>query len=213
MEVLFEDEDIIVVNKPAGVAVQSKGVAAKDLETELKKYRKAKGETPEIYVVHRLDQPVAGIMVFAKTKEASAFLSKDIREDELSKDYRAVVYKDGAISPGGKLTDYLIKDGKTNLSCVVPKNVPGAKEAVLTYEVEEEALDSATLLVHLKTGRHHQIRVQLSNAGMPIFGDQKYGSEKSLEASRKKGIKNVALTSCHLEFNHPITKGRLEFSI
>lgn len=213
MEVLFEDEYILVVNKPAGIATQAKGVATKDLETECKKYRKSNGEVPEIYVVHRLDQPVSGIIVFAKTKESAAALSKGMREDDFSKDYRAVIYKQKEIVSGAKLTDYLIKDGKTNSSCVVPKTTPGAKEAVLVYKLEEETDETATLMVHLKTGRHHQIRVQLSNAGMPILGDLKYGSKESIDYSQKHNITSVNLCACHLEFNHPKTKGHMEFSI
>ena len=213
MEVLFEDDEILVVNKPAGIATQTKGVAAKDLESECKKYRKQKGEAPEIHVVHRLDQPVSGILVFAKSREAAAALTKGMKEDDFSKDYRACVYKESPIKPGDKLVDYLIKDGKTNTSCVVPSNIPGAKEAVLTYEVEEEDAQTASLLVHLKTGRHHQIRVQLANAGMPILGDLKYGTKESIDYSKEKKISNVNLCAYHLEFNHPKTGGHMEFSI
>ena len=213
MEVLFEDDEILVVDKPAGIATQSKGIAARDLESECKKYRKSKGEVPEIYVVHRLDQPVSGILVFAKTKEAAAALTKGMKEDDFSKDYRATVYKESQIKPGDKLVDYLIKDGKTNTSCVVPKNIPGAKEAILTYETEEEKDCTASLLVHLKTGRHHQIRVQLANAGMPILGDLKYGTPASISYSQDNKITNVKLCAYHLEFNHPKTGGHMEFSI
>ena len=213
MEILFEDESILVINKPAGIATQTRGVSAKDLVSECKKYRKEKNEPAEIYVVHRLDQPVSGILVFAKTKEAAALLNSGLKNDDFSKDYRATVFKSGKIEPGAKLTDYLIKDGKTNMSCVVPKSIPGAKEAVLVYKVEEESDKEATLSVHLKTGRHHQIRVQLSNAGMPILGDQKYGTEESIEYSKEKGIENVSLCAYRLEFKHPKTNGHMQFEI
>lgn len=213
MEVLFEDEYILVVNKPAGIATQAKGIAERDLESECKKYRKSKGEVPEIYVVHRLDQPVSGILVLAKTKEAAAALTKGMKEDDFSKDYRAIVFKESAVKPGDKLVDYLIKDGKTNTSCVVPRNIPGAKEAILTYETEEDKDKTASLLVHLKTGRHHQIRVQLANAGMPILGDLKYGTKDSIDYSKDNKISNVKLCAYHLEFNHPKTGGHMEFSI
>ena len=213
MEVLFEDDEILVINKPAGIATQAKGVAAKDLESECRKYRKNKGETPEIYVVHRLDQPVSGILVFAKTREAASALTKGMKADDFSKDYRAVVYKESPVKPGDKLVDYLIKDGKTNTSCVVPANIPGAKEAVLTYELESEEDRIASLLVHLKTGRHHQIRVQLANAGMPILGDLKYGTTESIAYSKDNKISTVNLCAYHLEFNHPKTGGHMEFSI
>lgn len=213
MDILFEDESILVVNKPAGIATQSKGVAAKDLESECKKYRRDKGEEPVIHVVHRLDQPVSGILVFAKTKEAAAELTKNLKLDDFSKDYRATVYKSGKIKPGAKLTDYLIKDGKTNMSCVVPKTIPGAKEAVLMYEVEEEFENEAVLNVHLKTGRHHQIRVQLANAGIPILGDTKYGSKESIEYSKQKNLNNVCLCACRLKIKHPKTGGNMEFEV
>jgi len=214
MDILFEDEYILVVKKPAGIATQAKGVAAIDLETQCKKHRKEKGEEPIIYVVHRLDQPVSGIIVFAKTKEAAAGLNKDIAHDNLTKDYRAIVYKEKEIKEKkGELKDFLIKDGKTNISCVVPENVPTGKEAILSYEVESEDEKTASVLVHLKTGRHHQIRVQLSNAGMPILGDLKYGSKESIAFSKERKEKNVNLCACHLEFSHPHTKKKMEFNI
>lgn len=213
MEILFEDDSILVVNKPSGIATQSRGVSANDLESECKKYRKKKGEDPEIFVVHRLDQPVSGILVFAKTKEAAAELTRNLKEDDFSKDYRATVYKSKEVAPAGKLVDYLIKDGKTNLSCVVPKSIPGAKEAVLVYKVESQDEKWAEVKVHLKTGRHHQIRVQLANAGMPILGDIKYGTAESIEYSKEIGIKNVNLCAYHLEFNHPKTNGHMMFEI
>lgn len=213
MDILFEDEYILVVKKPAGIATQAKGVAAIDLETQCKKHRKEKGEEPIIYVVHRLDQPVSGIIVFAKTKEAAAGLNKEIAHDNFTKDYRAIVYKEKSPEKESELTDFLIKDGKTNLSCVVPSNIPGAKEAKLVYELEKEEDKTASLLVHLKTGRHHQIRVQLSNAGMPILGDLKYGSEESIAYSKKIGEKNVNLCAYHLAFKHPVTQEKMEFNI
>ncbi len=213
MEVLFEDDSILVVNKPGGIATQSKGVAAKDLESECRKYRKIKGEAPEIYVVHRLDQPVSGILVFAKTSEAAGRLSKGMQSDDFSKDYRAVVYKGVDKIPGGTLRDYLLKDARTNMSSVVPKGTKNAKEAVLDYSLVSEDEETATLSVHLHTGRHHQIRVQLSNAGFPILGDQKYGSKESLDLSVKREIKNVCLTACHLEFKHPKTGKLMTFDL
>lgn len=162
MDILFEDDYVLVVNKPAGIATQSGGVAAKDIESECRKYRKRKGEPAEIYIVHRLDQPVSGILVMAKTKEAVGKLSKGMQEDDFSKDYRAVVHKETDVIEGGKLTDYLLKDSRTNMSSVVSKGTKGAKEASLIYKVEKEDDATATLAVHLLTGRHHQIRVQLS---------------------------------------------------
>lgn len=212
MDIVYEDESILVINKPAGIAVQTKGVGAKDIETECRKYRKQKGELPEIYVVHRLDQPVNGLLLLAKTKEAAGKLGKSIVADELSKDYKARVYKEGKIEER-TLTDYLYKDNKSNTSSVVGKEFKGAKEAILSYEILEEKENEALLLVHLKTGRHHQIRVQLSNAGMPILGDLKYGNEISIAYSKDKGINQLQLTAYHLVFEHPVFKKRMEFSL
>lgn len=213
MEVLFEDDSILVVNKPGGIATQSKGVAAKDLESECRKYRKVKGEAPEIYVVHRLDQPVSGILVFAKTSEAAGKLSRGMQAEDFSKDYRAVVFKESQPEKFGKLTDYLVKDGKTNSSRVVSENTQGAKEASLEYELLEEDERTAVLKVHLLTGRHHQIRVQLSHAGFPILGDLKYGTEGSIAFSKEKEIPFVKLTAYHLEFKHPKTGKPMKFDI
>lgn len=212
MDVLFEDDYLLVVNKPAGVATQSQGVGTNDLESECKKYRKRKGEPAQIFVVHRLDQPVAGILVFAKTKQAAAILTQDLQKDSFSKIYKARVYA-SKVLPEAELRDYLVKDAKSNTSKVCAKTTAGAKEAVLIYKLLDKQKDTALLLVNLQTGRHHQIRVQLSNAGMPILGDIKYGSKESIEASKKMGLRFIELCACHLEFTHPITKQHMEYSI
>lgn len=213
MDILYEDDSILVVNKPAGIATQAKGVGSRDLESECKKYRKQHGEIPEIYVVHRLDQPVSGIILFAKTKEAASVLSKDMNDDAFSKDYKARVYKGKEINNSGELRDFLLKDAKTNSSRVVMNNVNGAREAILSYEVEEDNEKTALLKVHLKTGRHHQIRVQLANAGMPILGDLKYGTDESIEFSKKNNENTVNLCAYHLTFKHPETGKKMEFTI
>lgn len=221
MNILYEDKYIIVVEKPAGIATQSAKVGESDLETELRKYRKTKGEPTEIYVIHRLDQPVSGILVFAKTKEAAAGLSKAMEKDSFSKDYRAVVfkgknnlYKEDGSDKGIELTDFLIKESKTNTSRVAksPKE-PGAKEARLIYRKISEDENTFTLEVHLLTGRHHQIRLQLSNAGMPIVGDLKYGTGESIEYSRNNNVKYVCLKAFRLSFVHPITGERKSFEL
>lgn len=213
MNVIYEDKHILVVNKSAGIAVQSAGVGTKDLETEIKKYRKLKGESPEIYVVHRLDQPVSGLIVFAKTKEAAAKMSKGMQEDGYIKDYRADVYSVGLIKEKATLTDYLIKDSKTNTAQVVEDKTPGAKKAILEYELLEKRDKESTLLIHLHTGRFHQIRVQLANRGMPILGDRKYGTEDSMDYSNKSGIKNTMLTACRLSFVHPDSGKKMDFEL
>ncbi len=237
--ILFEDNSIIVVNKPSGIPVQTDKIGEKDLLSILRNHLKEQKESPEIYPVHRLDQPVSGLLVLAKTREAAAALSKDLSSDSFSKDYRAKVFAPSeyfesrgvslknsdlntALSrdveesdPGNsmfELKDYLLKQ-KDNTSRVVPPGTGGAREAVLTYKVESTGEDSADLLVHLKTGRHHQIRVQLSHAGLPILGDRKYGTKESIAVSERLGIKTIALTSYRLRFKHPVTGKLMEYEI
>lgn len=211
-DILFEDNSILVVNKPAGLAVQTAKIGEKDLLGEARNYLKVKGEAPDVFPIHRLDQPVSGIVLLAKTPEAAATLSKDMQADAFSKDYKARVYIKGKIERSGELRDFLLKQ-KDNTSKVVSKETKGAKEAILTFEVTAAEEDNASLTVRLKTGRHHQIRVQLSNAGMPILGDLKYGNEESLAVSKRLNIKTVALTAYKLKFKHPDSGKPMEFSI
>lgn len=213
MNILFEDEHIIVINKPAGVATQTASIGQKDIYSEALKYRKRKKEPAEIYIVHRLDQPVSGIMILAKTKEAAAKLSEGVNTD-FSKDYEALVY--GSVEPkSATLIDYLKKDSKTNLSYVVDKSDKEGKKSILSHEVVDKCLDgkASLLKIHLETGRHHQIRVQLSNAGFPIIGDRKYGNEKSIELADANKINRVCLCAVSNEFTHPITKEKMSFRI
>lgn len=214
MDVIFEDKDILVINKPAGLPVQTARVGEKDLESECKKYLKAKGELPEIYLVHRLDQPVSGIMVLAKNNMAAGKLGKSIKDGDFSKDYKARVLKEDGFVKEGTLEDYLVKDSKSNSSRIAKSaRETGAVKAELSYFTSDEDEETAELTIALKTGRHHQIRVQLSNAGMPILGDRKYGNERSLEISADRKIKNVALRAYKLSFVHPVTGAQMEFCI
>lgn len=213
MEILYEDDSIIVVNKPSGLAVQTSRLSEKCLETELKKYRKQKGEKPEIYIVHRLDQPVNGLMVLAKTETAASKLSKDLQKDFFTKEYKARVYKTELIPQEKHLEDFMVKDSSGNVSKICKEKDSGAKKAVLDFKVLSETDFEAELFVHLQTGRFHQIRLQLSNAGFPILGDLKYGTEESKKYSAKNGIKNVALTAFRLEFVHPVTNKKMEFEL
>lgn len=173
----------------------------------VKQYIKEKYNKPgNVYVglVHRLDRPVGGVMVFAKTSKAASRLSDQVREKIFRKKYLAVV--DGNVVPRkGSLEDYLYKDERNNISKVVSKDKKNAKLAKLDYEVLKynEVKDLSLLKINLHTGRHHQIRVQLSNFKHSIFGDQKYGT-------RGKG-KQIALWSYYLEIVHPVTKERMEF--
>ena len=137
IRILFEDEQIIVCEKPAGVAVQTERLGQADMESLLKNGRAGKGEPPYIGVVHRLDQPVCGVMVFAKTKESAAALGRQIASGKADKFYYAVT--DGVPEAGkGQLTDYLLRDGRTNTSAVVESSTPGAKRAELSYEILEQ---------------------------------------------------------------------------
>lgn len=206
--ILYEDEAIIVCVKEAGVATQTKKIGQKDMESMLRTYRMQKGEPSYIGVVHRLDQPVSGVMVFAKTKEAAADLSRQISTKAADKYYYAVT--DGIPDKvKGTLEDYLLRDGKTNLSKVTDRKTAGAKRAELSYKVLEKNETKALLKIKLATGRHHQIRVQMAHAGWPLVGDRKYHFKENMNG----GSCPMCLCSYKLGFSHPTTKKKLEFEI
>lgn len=219
-KIIYEDKHILVVYKPAGIAVQAAKSMEMDVVSELKNYLKSS----YVGLVHRLDQPVEGILVFAKTSSAAAALSKQTAAGTMEKEYLAAVLAAEEIQEKAVLTDYLLKDGKTNTSKVVEASVKNAKKAVLSYEVKkivplEEILSEpetkriALLRIQLKTGRHHQIRVQLANANLPLLGDLKYGSEESKYMSALLKVGNVALCAHKLIFKHPKTGKTMEFSV
>lgn len=208
LAILYEDDSVLVCRKPAGVAVQTKKLGQADMESILKNYRAGKGESPCICIVHRLDQPVEGVMVFAKTKEAAAALSRQIAAKMADKYYYAMT--DGVPERRkGILEDYLLRDGKTNTSSVVARGTPEAKRAELSYEVLEVKGGRAILRIKLETGRHHQIRVQLANAGWPIVGDRKYNFKENI---RPSGMP-LALCSYKIGIKHPDNHRKLEFEI
>lgn len=204
--ILYEDKDIIVCQKPPGYPVQNKRIGSMDMESALKNYLVRKGERPYLAVIHRLDQPVQGVLVFAKNKESANELSRQIQQGKMEKVYLA--YVEG--KPEKKeacLENEMEKDSRANTSRVVEKKTNNSKKAVLRYKVLKEQEEGALLEIHLQTGRHHQIRVQLAYAGMPIWGDAKYNPE-----SAKKGEwKEIALCAYRLSFFHPITKKKMEF--
>lgn len=207
-QIIYEDESLIVCRKPAGVAVQTKKLGQADMESLLKNYRADKGEPPYIGVVHRLDQPVEGVMVFAKTKETAAALSRQIAAKLADKCYYAVV--EGMSEKQRKtLVDYLVRDGRTNTSSVVMRGTPEAKRAELSYEVAEQDGKRAVLRIRLETGRHHQIRVQLAHAGLPIVGDRKYNFKENIAPSGG----GLMLCSYKIGFKHPKTHKNLVFEI
>lgn len=207
LEILYEDNHIIVVKKEPNIPSQADKTEDLDMLTIIKQYLKEKYDKPgNVYLglVHRLDRPVGGVMVFAKTSKAASRLSNQVREKVFKKKYLAVV--DGKFeNKNGVLEDYLYKDEKNNMSKVVSKDKKNAKLAKLDYEVlaYNEVKNLSLVKVNLHTGRHHQIRVQLANSGHSIFGDQKYGS-------RGKG-KQIALWAYELIIQHPVTKEELTF--
>lgn len=211
--VLYEDGEILVLYKPGGVPVQTRRVGEKDLTSIIKNYRAIKGEEPYIAVIQRLDQPVEGVLLFAKTKGAAADLNAQMQAGHIEKCYRAVVFqrKDAPLSQGecGVLTDYLLKDGRANLSKVVCEGTLGAKKAVFRYTVLRANADLAELSIQLETGRHHQIRAQMAHAGMPLAGDRKYGQGELLRAGQT--ICNVALCAAGIGFRHPYTDQKMKF--
>lgn len=203
-EIIYEDKDILICRKPAGVATQTKRLGQQDMESILKNHRARKGEPPYIGVVHRLDQPVEGVMVFAKNHQAAAHLSKQVQEHVVGKYYYAVSANVPATKEG-IVEDYLLTDKKTNFTQVVDEKISGAKNAKLEYAVVEEKDDKTLFDIKLHTGRQHQIRVQMANAGCPLVGDGKYG-----EADDKE---QLALCSYKLEFEHPTKKVPMKFEI
>lgn len=206
LRVLFEDEHVIVCYKPSGVPTQTKKIGTMDMVSLLRNYLRA----PYVAVIHRLDQPVEGILVFAKTPFAAKELSKEMQQRNTFGKYYKAVLSGVPLEKSGTLENYLVKDGKTNTSRVAKKDDKDAKKAVLAYEVMEEMSGQALVQIKLETGRHHQIRVQMAEIGCPIWGDTKYGLRIE---PREKTWKQIALCAYRLEFVHPKTKKRMEFEI
>lgn len=208
LRVIYEDNHIIVVEKTPNIPSQSDKTGDIDMLTIVKQYIKEKYNKPgNVYLglVHRLDRPVGGIMIFAKTSKAASRLSNQVREKVFKKEYLAVV--DGKLDKkSGTLEDYLYKDERNNISKVVSKDKKNAKLAKLDYEVitYNEVKNLSLLKINLHTGRHHQIRVQLSHFNHSIFGDQKYGI-------RGQG-KQIALWAYKLTIEHPISKEKMTFT-
>ena len=211
LHIVYEDNHIIVVIKPCNIPVQADKSGDVDMLTMVKAYIKEKYNKPgEVYLglVHRLDRMVGGLVVFAKTSKAASRISEYIRNREFKKRYMAVV--NGTISGSSELRDFLIKDERINMSRVVTSNVNGSKEAILEYNTvsnfKYNNKDYSLVNIDLKTGRHHQIRVQLANAGYPLYGDIKYGQKIN------KVGENLALWACYLSFYHPTKDEYLEFN-
>ena len=233
-KVIYEEDHILVGYKPAGLATQTGKVGQQDMVSELKNYlmgkqhgkeRCAGGQcaggqratAPYLGVIHRLDQPVEGLLVFAKDDKSAAALTAQLSRGTLNKQYCAVVYGQ-PVDKSGELVDYLWKDAVSGSAVVVDNRMSGEgvlpKKAVLQYRVvgRLSTPEPLTLLdIHIDTGRFHQIRAQLSHAGLPILGDGRYGSEQSKVLSRRMGVRNVALCAYHIVLKHPKTGKSLEF--
>ena len=200
MDILYEDKDKIILNKLAGQLSQSGKSFEMDLVSEVLTYRKSKGEEAYAAIINRLDRPVSGLVLMAKNKKEAARLSLLMQKETLCKHYQVLVCGKPE-SDEGELVDNLIKDAKNNESSVVSKGTEGSKEARLKYRLlsyDEEA-DISRLDIHLITGRHHQIRVQLASRNMPVAGDGKYGANMAAQAvGRIKGtrIKRGCIALC-----------------
>ena len=214
MKIVYEDKDQIVVHKPAGVATQTARLGERDLISELKNHlATSSGSTnPYVAVINRLDQPVEGIVLFAKNAKAAAALSAQMQNGNMQKYYLAVVYGNMDV-PKDTLVDYLQKDGKSNTSKVVASTAKDAKKAMLEYTTEVTEANMQLVQIHLLTGRHHQIRVQFANKKHPLLGDNKYGTPQSLELSRECNARVPALCAYRLSWKHPVTGKAMEISL
>ena len=202
MNVIYEDNHIIVVNKESGEIVQGDKTGDTPLSDCVKDYLKRKYQKPGnvfLGVVHRLDRPVSGLVVFAKTSKALSRLNEMFRKGEVHKTYWAIV-KNAPKEPSGRLTHWICRNEKQNKSYAYNSEVRGSKKAVLDYRLLASGDNYHILEVRLLTGRHHQIRCQLSAMGSPIRGDLKYGAQRSNPDG------SISLLSRHVEFVHPVSK-------
>lgn len=200
-QILFEDNHIIILNKLSSQIVHSDKTGDVSLEEMVKHYLKTKyNKSGNVYcgLVHRLDRPVSGVVMFAKTEKALVRLNKMMKEHQIHKTYWAIV-RNNNIKPKATLVNFLIRNEKQNKTYVT-KDTNKGKYAELDYEVLKKSDNYQLLKVNLKTGRHHQIRVQLSNIGCPIKGDLKYGFERSNKDA------SISLHARELEFLHPVKK-------
>ena len=208
LNVIYEDNHVIVVEKMVNIPSQGDKTGDIDMLTIIKQYIKEKYNKPgNVYLglIHRLDRPVGGVMVFAKTSKAAGRLSEQVRNKQFEKSYLVIV--NGKVEPStGLYQDYLVKNEKSNMSKVCSKEFKNAKFAELDYEVLKynDEINLSLVKVNLHTGRHHQIRVQFSSRNHSIYGDQKYGT-------RGRG-KQIALWAYSLEIDHPITKEKMVFN-
>ena len=203
INILHEDNHILVVEKPINIPVQADSSDDLDLLTMLKQYIKEKYNKPgNVYLglVHRLDRPVGGVMVFAKTSKAASRLSDQVRKNDVKKIYYAVL--EGKAKQSDHLVDFLVKDEKMNISYVAK----AGKEAILDYKLIEYKDNLSLVEINLQTGRSHQIRVQFSSRNLPLYGDQKYNKNSKVG-------EQIALFAKKLEFVHPVSKEVMSFEL
>jgi len=202
LEILFEDNHLLIVNKKSGDIVQADKTGDKPLSEVVKEYIKEKYNKPgEVFlgVIHRLDRPTSGIIIFARTSKALERLNKMLRERNVSKTYWAVI-KNNPKNTKDTLIHFLKKNPKNNKSSVFKKEAEGSKKAILHYTIIKNLKNYSLLEIDLETGRHHQIRAQLSFIGSPIKGDLKYGASRS----NKDG--SIHLHARKINFTHPVSK-------
>lgn len=214
MKILYKDKDIIVCIKPYGIPTQADKTHDEDMVSKLKNYivekENVKSE-PEIYVVHRLDRPVSGVMVFARNKSSANKLSEQIKNRQFEKNYQAILT--GKLKQEqGTLVDYLLKDSKTNTVKIVDKDTKDSKKAELNYEVldclETDEGIISYVLIELITGRHHQIRAQFSNQDAGIWGDTKYNK---IFNKTKRIYRQIGLFCSRIAFVHPHNNKKMVF--
>lgn len=207
VKIIYEDNHLLVVEKPVNIAVQEDSSKDLDLLNYLKEDIKIRYNKPGnvfLALVHRLDRPVGGVMVYAKTSKAASRLSDAFRKHDVKRTYLAIVQ--GEISQKqGTLTHYLYKDRSKNQVYAVDATHANGKKAILHYEVLASQSQLSLVRVHLETGRSHQIRVQFKTFGYPLYGDQKYGDERTIPHTQ------IALWAYQLSFNHPTQKEMTDF--
>lgn len=208
MNVLYEDNHLIVINKASSEIVQGDKTGDKPLSEMVKEYLKEKYNKPgNVFcgVVHRLDRPTSGIIVFAKTSKALSRLNKMFRDDEVEKVYWAIV-QNRPVSDTGTLVHYLVKDERKNKSSAYNTERANTKKAILHYSLIAQSDNYYLIKVQLETGRHHQIRVQLSKIGCPVKGDLKYGAKRS----NRDG--SISLHARSVSFVHPVSKDKIDIT-
>ena len=238
LDIVYEDKYILAVHKPAGIPSQTASISQSDVVSMTEDYLRGDQRTskrPFVGMINRLDQPVEGIVLMARDAKTAASLAEQLRDGMIEKRYCACVVPDsegyGGTEPVsvsgtvGKspiiLTDHIYHDKKLNYSSIVPAGHKEAKTAKLEYTLTgnrdvaagENEVRVALADIHLFTGRHHQIRVQMSHAGLPLLGDRKYGTEYVQNVSKLLKVSEVALCACQLTFTHPVTNGIINLRV